>query len=104
MPHEIFAVMIKSSGDKAALKPQMHGFCVSYTSSTSRAMINDLEERFPNSLSESGEGAMLTGSQAVDLLTYWQKEGFYENAAIAEDIMSMIKLGREGYTLLFIND
>lgn len=91
MPRELSAIMIKTSRDPKALRPEIEQFPFTSISSVTRGVLADVEEHFPGALATSEEGgAMLTAEQAIAMTGRWQK-------AIADDVFHTHCQATQGY-------
>lgn len=110
MPTTLSAMMIKTSGDAKALKPSMHSFPLSNTSSSTRDILGFVEERHPDAIGTSQErGAMLSAADAAKLCADWRRDIdgddlIAPSSQAWQHVDEMRSLAEDGHAMLLIED
>lgn len=106
MPHELNSTMVKT---KDIARPSVQGFYLSATSTSSRDMLSDICEAFPNAMTEDNLAAVLSPANAVSILTGWialnDENKFHSSSAQACDYFTdMLALARSGHTWIITSE
>ena len=107
MPSELTLLMIKTTGNKAALAPRMTQFPMTVTTRQTSEMLDVLRSAFPGAMApeDSAEGgAMLVADDAVRMIDIWLNEPMIDGVASCynDNLEEAAELAKDGHAMIVI--